>query len=141
MGNIPEFFANEEEYYKKLGIETEKAEIKETFVVPKGSNCNGCLHCKTRLKQYVNMFGDPTRTEEETYCDYFNEKLYENVQKYCCNDSFEKCLSSRMRFLGTKKDSDILWLFFWLFFSLDEKNKEILKQNKNNKFDNKNGQS
>lgn len=121
--SIPPPFESEKDYYKRVGIETEEKEIKKTLIVPKGKTCNGCLHCKTRLKQYVNMFGDPARLDEEQYCDFFNETLYENGQEYGCERSFNKCFQCKLNFSeGGEKENAALWLLMlsWIIGNREE---------------------
>lgn len=127
--NMPSFFESEKDYYKRVGIETEEKEIQKTLIVPKGGACNGCLHCKTRLKQYVNMFGDPSRLDEEHYCDFFNETLFENGQEYGCEHGFEKCLKCKATFPeDADKDEMAFWLILLALVIGDKDKDEIISQ-------------
>lgn len=93
----------DEMYYKTNGIETESKEILQKLVVPKGDSCDGCLHCTTKLKQLVNMFGDPTEIVEEYYCDFFNQELSENGKEFCCKKSVSKCFQCKMNFMSDEE--------------------------------------
>lgn len=132
---------NEELYYKRYGIETEKTEIKQVLVVPKGENCDGCLHCTTKLKQYVNMFGDPTRTEEEYYCDFFNQTLYENGKEFCCKKSVSKCFQCKLNFTSEeKKNSDMAqMILLYLLFAREELKDKITNKTEENKDEHNSG--
>ena len=128
----PPVFESEKDYYKRIGIDTEEKEIVKSLIVPKGNTCNGCLHCSTRLKQYVNMFGDPTRVDEEYYCDFFCETLFENGQEYGCGRSFEKCFQCKANFHENgEKDNSALWLIL-LALTIGDKdiNKTISQMSK-----------
>ena len=79
------------------------------------------------------MFGDPSRLDEEQYCDFFNETLYENGQKYGCEHSVKKCFQCKASFLENGgKENAALWLML-LALTIGDKdiNKTISQMSKN----------
>lgn len=105
----------------------EKIDINKSEFIPKGDTCNGCSHCTIKLKQYVNMFGDETSIREVPYCDLFNEELFENGEIYCCNKSYKKCFSCKIRVNKDVIAKESLFLLACFYYVCQCDDKELIK--------------
>lgn len=79
---------SKDERYKRI-------EIKQFVYIPKGETCNGCMFYEEKIKQLINIMGDPTRQIEEPYCNLYRTQLfpceYKYKEDYCCANNMGKC--------------------------------------------------